>query len=64
MSRHAVAVKAESVDDIYDVLARLERLGASLIGEVVNYEDVYLLCYVRGPEDIIVRLAQQLGDAG
>ena len=50
-----------TVDDIEDVLARLQTLGAELIGEVVRYEDSYRLCYVRGPEGIIVALAEELG---
>jgi predicted enzyme related to lactoylglutathione lyase len=49
-----------TVDDIEDVLARLQTLGAELIGEVVRYEDSYRLCYVRGPEGIIVALAEEL----
>ena len=49
-----------AVDDIEDVLARLRARGAELVGEVVRYEDAYLLCYVRGPEGIIVALAEQL----
>ncbi len=49
-----------AVDDIEDVLARLRAHGAELVGDVVQYEDKYLLCYVRGPEGIIVALAQQL----
>ena len=49
-----------AVDDIYEVLARLQAHGAELIGEVVQYEDSYRLCYVRGPEGIIVALAEQL----
>ena len=49
-----------AVDDIEDVLARLQAHGAELVGEVVQYEDQYLLCYVRGPEGIIVALAEQL----
>jgi len=49
-----------AVDDIQDVLARLQAHGAELVGEVVQYEDKYLLCYVRGPEGIIVALAEQL----
>jgi catechol 2,3-dioxygenase-like lactoylglutathione lyase family enzyme len=49
-----------AVDDINAVLARLQTLGAELIGEVVRYEDIYLLCYVRGPEGIIVALAEEL----
>jgi catechol 2,3-dioxygenase-like lactoylglutathione lyase family enzyme len=49
-----------TVDDIDDVLARLRTHGAELIGEVTQYEDSYRLCYVRGPEGIIVALAEQL----
>jgi catechol 2,3-dioxygenase-like lactoylglutathione lyase family enzyme len=49
-----------AVDDIEDVLARLQSLGAELIGEVVRYEDSYRLCYVRGPEGIIIALAEEL----
>lgn len=49
------------VDDIDDTLARLDRHGVRLVSdEVVQYEDVYKLCYVRGPEDILVGLAQSL----
>jgi catechol 2,3-dioxygenase-like lactoylglutathione lyase family enzyme len=50
-----------AVDDIEDVLARLRTHGAELVGEVVQYEDMYRLCYVRGPEGIIIALAEQLG---
>jgi predicted enzyme related to lactoylglutathione lyase len=49
-----------AVDDLDGVLARLQALGAQLIGEVVQFEDTYKLCYVRGPEGIAVALAQQL----
>ena len=49
-----------AVDDIEDVLARLLAHGATLVGEVAQYEDKYRLCYVRGPEGIIVALAEQL----
>jgi len=49
-----------AVDDIDDVLARLQARGAGLMGEVTQYEDKYRLCYVRGPEGIIVALAEQL----
>jgi catechol 2,3-dioxygenase-like lactoylglutathione lyase family enzyme len=49
-----------AVDDIEDVLARLRAHGAELIGDVVQYEDMYRLCYIRGPEGIIVALAEQL----
>jgi catechol 2,3-dioxygenase-like lactoylglutathione lyase family enzyme len=50
-----------AVDDIDDVIARLRNHGAELVGEVVQYENIYRLCYVRGPENIIVGLAEQLG---
>jgi predicted enzyme related to lactoylglutathione lyase len=49
-----------AVEDIEDVLARLHALGAELVGEVAQYEDSYRLCYVRGPEGIIVALAEQI----
>lgn len=51
-----------AVTDINDTIARLKKHGAELIGEVVNYEDIYLLCYLRGPEGIIIALAEQLGE--
>ena len=50
-----------AVDDLDEVLARLQAHGAELVGEVVRYEDAYLLCYVRGPEGIVLALAQPLG---
>jgi catechol 2,3-dioxygenase-like lactoylglutathione lyase family enzyme len=50
-----------AVDDIDAVVARLRAHGAELVGEVVQYEDTYRVCYVRGPEGIIVGLAEQLG---
>jgi catechol 2,3-dioxygenase-like lactoylglutathione lyase family enzyme len=50
-----------TVDDLDDVLARLRTHGAELVGEVTQYEDSYRLCYVRGPEGIMVALAEQLG---
>jgi catechol 2,3-dioxygenase-like lactoylglutathione lyase family enzyme len=50
-----------AVDDIHAVLARLQAGGAELVGELVNYEDSYWLCYVRGPEGIIVELAEKIG---
>ncbi|GGD88005.1 VOC family protein [Microbacterium murale] len=49
------------VDDLDDTLGRLYELGAELVGdEVVNYQDVYRLCYIRGPEGILIGLAQSL----
>ena len=50
-----------AVDDLDDVLARVRGHGARLVGEVAQYEDIYRLCFVRGPEGIIVGLAQELG---
>lgn len=49
-----------TVDDIDDTLARLAERGAKLVGERVQYEDLYRLCYIRGPEGILIGLAQQL----
>jgi catechol 2,3-dioxygenase-like lactoylglutathione lyase family enzyme len=49
-----------AVDDIDDVVQRLEALGGELLGEIVQYEESYRLCYLRGPEGIIVALAQEL----
>ena len=50
-----------TVEDIDDTLARLSKLGATLVDEVVNYENLYRLCYIRGPEGILIGLAQQFG---
>jgi catechol 2,3-dioxygenase-like lactoylglutathione lyase family enzyme len=50
-----------TVEDIDDTLVRLRKHGAKLVGEVVQYEDLYRLCYIRGPEGILIGLAQQLG---
>lgn len=50
-----------AVEDLDDTLARLRRHGAELVGEVVQYEAVYRLCYVRGPEGILIGLAEELG---
>ena len=49
-----------AVDDIYDVVARLRNHGAELVGEIAQYQDMYRLCFVRGPEGIILGLAEQL----
>ena len=51
-----------AVEDIDDTLQRLARLGAELVGEVVRYEDIYRLCYIRGPEGILIGLAEELGN--
>jgi catechol 2,3-dioxygenase-like lactoylglutathione lyase family enzyme len=50
-----------AVTDIDDVVTRLKKHGAELVGEVAQYEDMYRLCYLRGPEGILVALAEQLG---
>jgi catechol 2,3-dioxygenase-like lactoylglutathione lyase family enzyme len=50
-----------TVDDVDDVVARLRRHGAELVGEIAQYEDVYRLCFMRGPEGIVIGLAEQLG---
>jgi catechol 2,3-dioxygenase-like lactoylglutathione lyase family enzyme len=50
-----------AVDDIHDTVARLRAHGAELLGEVARYEDIFLLCYLRGPAGIIVALAEQIG---
>jgi catechol 2,3-dioxygenase-like lactoylglutathione lyase family enzyme len=50
-----------TVEDIDDTLVRLRERGATLVGEVVDYQDIYRLCYIRGPEGILIGLAQQLG---
>ena len=50
-----------AVEEIEPVLARLQARGAELMGDLVEHEDTYRLCYVRGPEGIIIALAQQLG---
>jgi catechol 2,3-dioxygenase-like lactoylglutathione lyase family enzyme len=49
-----------AVDDIHATLARLAPHGAEVLGQVANYEDVYLLCYLRGPSGIIVALAEDI----
>jgi catechol 2,3-dioxygenase-like lactoylglutathione lyase family enzyme len=51
-----------AVDDIDSTLTRLLRLGAQLVGEVVRYENSYRLCYIRGPEGILIGLAEQLNN--
>src|SRR5258706_3621226 len=50
-----------AVDDVDDTLARLGKRGAELVGKVVQYQDTYRLCYIRGPEGILIGLAQELG---
>jgi catechol 2,3-dioxygenase-like lactoylglutathione lyase family enzyme len=50
-----------TVDDIDKTLAKLQKRGAQLVGEVVQYEDAYRLCYIRGPEGLLIGLAEELG---
>jgi catechol 2,3-dioxygenase-like lactoylglutathione lyase family enzyme len=50
-----------TVEDVDDTLARLRPYGAELVDEVVQYEDQYRLCYVRGPEGILIGLAEEIG---
>jgi catechol 2,3-dioxygenase-like lactoylglutathione lyase family enzyme len=49
-----------TVSDIDETLARLQKIGAQLVGEVVKYEELYRLCYIRGPEGLLIGLAEQL----
>jgi predicted enzyme related to lactoylglutathione lyase len=49
-----------TVDDVDDTVARLRTLGGELVGEIAQYEDIYRLCFLRGPEGIIIGLAQEL----
>ena len=51
-----------TVDDIDEMLDRLRKQGAQLVGEVVQYENSYRLCYIRGPEGILIGLAEELGN--
>ena len=50
-----------TVDDVDETLERLSTRGAELVGEVVQYKDAYRLCYIRGPEGLLLGLAQELG---
>jgi catechol 2,3-dioxygenase-like lactoylglutathione lyase family enzyme len=50
-----------TVEDLDDTLVRLRKLGATVVDEVVTYEDIYRLCYIRGPEGLLVGLAEELG---
>ena len=67
---HAACVSSDvrklmfAVTDIHDTVERLTPHGAGLFGEVANYQDLYSLCHLRGPDGIIVALAEQLGDLG
>jgi len=51
-----------NVDNIDELVSRLTKHGAELVGEVVQYEDMYRLCYIRGTEGILIGLAEQLGN--
>ena len=51
-----------AVSDIDDTLARLQNIGAQIVGEVVKYEELYRLCYIRGPEGLLIGLAEQLSE--
>lgn len=50
-----------AVDDIDGTLGKLQKRGAELVGEVVRYRDMYKLCYIRGPEGVLIGLAEELG---
>ena len=51
-----------TVEDIDEMLTRLRKRGAQLVGDVVQYEDSYRLCYIRGPEGLLIGIAEQLGN--
>jgi len=51
-----------AVENIDEMVARLRKRGAQLVGDVVQYEDSYRLCYIRGPEGLLIGLAEQLGN--
>ncbi len=53
-----------TVDDIDETLSRLQRHGAQLVGDVVQYEEAYRLCYIRGPEGVLIGLAEELTASG
>lgn len=50
------------VDNLDELLSRLTKYGAEVVGEVINYENIYRLCYIRGTEGLLIGLAEQLGD--
>lgn len=52
-----------AVDDVDDTVERLRKHGAELVGDIVNYQDVYRLCYIRGPAGLLIGLAEELGGA-
>lgn len=51
-----------AVEDIDETLVRLRKFGVQLVGDVVQYQDSYRLCYIRGPEELLIGLAEQLGN--
>lgn len=51
-----------TVDNLDELLSRLSKLGAEVVGEVVQYENIYRLCYIRGVEGLLIGLAEELGD--
>src|SRR5512147_1483814 len=51
-----------TVDNIDETLTKLHKCGAQLVGEVVRYQDLYRLCYIRGPEGLLIGLAEELGN--
>jgi catechol 2,3-dioxygenase-like lactoylglutathione lyase family enzyme len=50
-----------TVDDVEETVAGLRTHGAQLVGDIVRYEDAYKLCYIRGPEGLLIGLAEELG---
>lgn len=50
-----------AVEDVEAIVAKMEKHGAELVGELLNYQDTYKLCYLRGPEGIILELAERIG---
>jgi predicted enzyme related to lactoylglutathione lyase len=52
-----------AVDDLDDTLGRLRKHGAQLVGDVVRYKNAYRLCYIRGPEGLLIGLAEELGSS-
>lgn len=53
-----------TVEDIDDTVSRLQKRGAEVVDKIVNYQDIYRLCYIRGPEGILIGLAQELKQQG
>ncbi len=51
-----------TVEDIDDMLVRLRKHGAEVVDQVIQYEDMYQFCYIRGPEGILIGLAQEIGE--